>query len=99
MVAELDLIDEFTKESLRIDVAGSIKCKRVIQVLEEVSAQRGYPRVLHSDHGPEFLSAVLLEWAVERGLRNLHIEPGKPLQNDTNESFNGKFRDKCLAMN
>jgi len=40
-----------------------------------------------------------LEWAVERGLRNLHIEPGKPWQNGTNESFNGKFRDECLAMN
>ena len=95
----LTLIDEFTKESLRIDVAGSIKGKRVVQVLEEVIAQRGYPKVLRSDHGPEFVSTVLLEWAVERGLRNLHIEPGKPWQNGTNESFNGKFRDECLAMN
>ncbi len=38
----LTLIDEFTKESLRIDVAGSIKGKRVVQALEEVIAQRGY---------------------------------------------------------
>jgi transposase InsO family protein len=44
------LIDEFTKESLRIDVAGSIKGKRVVQVLEEVIAQRGYPKVLRSDN-------------------------------------------------
>ena len=95
----LILIDEFTKESLRIDVAGSIKGKRVVQVLEEAIAERGYPKVLRSDHGPEFVSTVLLEWAVERGLRNLHIEPGKPWQNGTNESFNGKFRDECLAMN
>jgi putative transposase len=80
----LTLIDEFTKESLRIYIAGSIKDKRVIQVLEEVIAQRGYPKVLRSDHGPEFVSTVLLEWAVERGLRNLHIEPGKPWQNGTN---------------
>ena len=67
--------------------------------LEEVIAERGYPKVLRSDHGPEFVSTVLLEWAVERGLRNLHIEPGKPWQNGTNETFNGKFRDECLAMN
>ena len=80
-------------------MAGSIKGKRVVQVLEEVIAQRGYPKVLRSDHGPEFVSTVLLEWAVERALRNLHIEPGKPWQNGTNESFNGKFRDECLAMN
>ena len=46
----LTLIDEFTKESLRIDVAGSIKGKRVVQVLEEVIAQRGYPKVLRSDN-------------------------------------------------
>ena len=90
---------EFTKESLRIDVAGSIKGKRVVQVLEEVIAQRGYPKVLRSYKGPEFVSTILLEWAVERGLHNLHIEPGKPWQNGTNESFNGKFRDECLAMN
>jgi putative transposase len=95
----LTLIDEFTKESLCIDVAGSIKGKRVVQVLEEVIAQRGYPKVLRSDNGPEFVSTILLEWAVERGLHNLHIEPGKPWQNGTNESFNGKFRDECLAIN
>ena len=71
----LTFIDEFTKESLRIDVAGSIIGKRVVQVLEEVIAQHGYPKVLHSDNGPEFVSTILLEWAIERGLRNLHIEP------------------------
>jgi len=40
----------------------------------------------------------MLEWAVVRGLRNPHIEPGKSWQNSTMESFNGKFRDECLAM-
>ena len=54
-------------------MAGSIKGKRVVQVLEEVIAQCGYPKVLRSDNGPEFVSTVLLEWAVEQGLHNLHI--------------------------
>ena len=40
-----------------------------------------------------------MQWAADKGLRNLLIEPGKPWQNGTNESFNGKFRDECLAMN
>ena len=62
-------------------------------------AERGCPKVLRSDNGPEFVSAVLLEWAVERGLPNLYIDRGKPWQNGTNESFNGKFRDEYLAMN
>lgn len=45
------------------------------------------------------MSLALLQWASYKVLRNLLIEPGKPRQNGTNESFNGKFRDECLAMN
>ncbi len=95
----LTMVDEFTKESLRIDVAGSIRSQRLIQVLEQLIKERGCPMVLRSDHGPEFVSIALLQWTADRGLRNLLIEPGKPWQNGTNESFNGKFRDECLAMN
>jgi putative transposase len=72
---------------------------RLIQVLEQLIKERGCPMLLRSDNGPEFVSIALLQWAVHRGLRNLLIEPGKPWQNGTNESFNGKFRDECLAMN
>ncbi len=72
---------------------------QVVELLEQVIAERGYPRILRSDHGPEFVSTFLLEWAVAKGWRNLHIQPGKPWQNGTNESFNGKFRDECLALN
>lgn len=69
----LTLIDEFTKESLYIDVAGSIVSQRVVQILEQVIADPGYPKVLRSDTGPEFISTILLESAVERGPDNLHI--------------------------
>jgi len=95
----LKLIDEFTKESLHIDVAGSIRSKRVIQILEQLIKERGTPLVLRSNRGPEFVSVALLKLATKSGLRNLLIKPGKPWQNGTNESFNGKFRDECLAMN
>ena len=93
------MIDEFTKESLFIDVADSIRGKRVVEVLQAVAAARGYPQYFRSDNGPEFVSTVLLEWASTNGMTNMLIEPGKPWQNGTNESFNGKFRDECLAMN
>lgn len=69
----LTLKDEFTKECLQIDIAGSIKGKRVAQVLKEVIAQHDYPKVLRSDNGPEFVSTALLEPTVERVLRNLNI--------------------------
>lgn len=66
-----------------------------MQGIEKVIAQCDHPKVLRSDHGPKFVSAILLEWAVERRLLNLYIEPGKPWQNGSNENFNGKFRDEC----
>ncbi len=49
-------------------------------------------------YGPEFVSTKLLKWAVDEQLETVLIEPGKPWQNGTNESFNGKFRDECLSM-
>ena len=94
------MIDEFTKESLHIDLVDSIRSKRLIQVLEQLIKERGCPIVLRSDHGPpESVSIALLQWAADRGLRTLLIEPGKPWQNGTNESFNGRFRVERLVMN
>ena len=55
--------------------------------------------VFRSDNGPEFVSLALLQWATEKGLRNFLIELGNPWQNGTDEIFNGKVRDECLAMN
>lgn len=59
---------------------------------------RGAPRYFRSDNGPEFVATKLLEWAVQEKLESVLIDPGKPWQNGTNESFNGKFRDECLSM-
>ena len=49
-------------------------------------------------YGPEFVSIAILRWSVKHGLETALIDPGKPWQNGTNESFNGKFRDECLGM-
>lgn len=94
----LTIVDEFSKEALAIDVAGSIRSKRVIEVLSKLISVRGAPRYLRSDNGPEFISTALLKWVVQEGIESALIDPGKPWQNGTNESFNGKFRDECLAM-
>ena len=94
----LTVVDEFTRECLAIDVAGSIRSRRVIDVLSRLVSVHGAPRYLRSDNGPEFVSRGLLKWAVDEGLESVLIEPGKPWQNGTNESFNGKFRDECLSM-
>jgi len=94
----LTIVDEFTRESLAIDVAGSIRSGRVVEVLARLVSERGAPQHLRSDNGPEFVSRALLRWAVDESLDIALIDPGKPWQNGTAESFNGKFRDECLSM-
>lgn len=94
----LTIVDEFTRESLAIDVAGSIRGERVVRVLSRLVSLHGAPRHLRSDNGPEFVSTAVLTWLTAAGIRTAHIEPGKPWQNGSNESFNGKFRDECLSV-
>lgn len=97
-VKRLTVVDEYTRECLAIDVAGSIRSRRVIEVLGRLISLHGAPRYLRSDNGPEFVSTALLKWAVHEQIETALIDPGKPWQDGTNESFNGKFRDECLAM-
>jgi putative transposase len=94
----LTVVDEFTHECLAIDVAGSIRSGRVIEVLSRLVSVHGSPKHLRSDNGPEFVSRAVLKWLTELNIVTAHIDPGKPWQNGTNESFNGKFRDECLSM-
>ena len=94
----LTLIDEFTRECLAIDVAGSIRSVRVIEVLSQFISTRGAPRYLLSVNGSEFVSKAILEWLDSANIETALIDPGKPWQNGSDESFNGKFRDECLSI-
>ena len=79
-------------------VDGRIRSGRVIEVLSRLVSERGAPKHLRSDNGPEFVSRALLKWIADQGIDTALIEPGKPWQNGVNESFNGKFRDECLSL-
>ena len=94
----LTVVDEWTRESLAIEVAGSIRSKKVIEVLEKLVSVRGAPKYIRSDNGPEFVSMAILQWLSSQNIETAYIAPGKPMENGTNESFNGKFRDECLSM-
>jgi putative transposase len=94
----LVITDEWTHEALAIDVQGSLRSRRVIEVLSRLVSEHGAPRYLRSDNGPEFVSRAVLKWLQQEGIETAHIEPGKPWQNGTAESLNGKFRDECLSM-
>ena len=94
----LTIVDEFTRECLAIDVAGSIRSARVIEVLAQLVSLHGAPRYLRSDNGPEFVATAILRWLHATGIETAFIDPGKPWQNGTDESFNGKFRNECLTI-
>jgi putative transposase len=94
----LTITDEFTKEGLAIEVDGRIRSGRVIEVLSRLVSERGAPKYMRSDNGPEFVSRALLKWIADQGVETALIEPGKPWQNGAAESFNGKFRDECLSL-
>jgi putative transposase len=80
----LTVVDEYTREALAIDVAGSIRSSRLIDVLAKLISVRRPPRYLRRDNGPEFVSTALLSWVVEQGIETALIDPGKPWQNGTN---------------
>jgi putative transposase len=94
----LTVIDEYTRESLAIDVAGSIRSGRLIEVLTKLVSEHGAPKYLRSDNGPEFVSKAVLKWLLKSNIDTALIDPGKPWQNGADESFNGKFRDECLSL-
>jgi putative transposase len=92
----LTLTDEFTRESLAIEVATSIRAQRVIQVLAAVLRERGVPAYLRSDNGPEFVAHAVQRWLASQQIQTAYIEPGRPWQNAYGESCNGRLRDECL---
>jgi putative transposase len=94
----LTIVDEWTRECLAIDVAGGIRSGRVIEVLAQLVSVHGAPRYLRSDNGPEFVATAILRWLTDAHIETAHIDPGKPWQNATDESFNGKFRDEHLSL-
>ncbi len=88
---------EYKRESVANDVAGSIRSGRFIEVLSQLISTHGAPRGLRPDNGRSFFSDTSA-LAANENLDIALIDPGKPWQIGTVESFNGKFRDECLSM-
>jgi putative transposase len=99
VVRVLSVVDNFTRECLALETDTSFASQRVTRVLDDVIGQRGAPKALRLDNGPELTSRHFLAWCIERKIAMNHIQPGKPMQNGHIESFNGRFRDECLNAN
>lgn len=94
----LTLTDEFTRESLAIEVMTRMRAQQVLEVLARVIGVRGTPTYLRSDNGPEFVARAVQWWLQKQQIQTAYIEPGSPWQNAYGESFNGRLRDECLNM-
>ena len=92
----LTVLDEYTRESLTIEVGRSIKSADVIAVLGYLFIIRGVPGYIRSDNGPEFVARAVKKWLAAESVKTLYIEPGQPWENGYIKSFNGRFRDELL---
>ena len=92
----LNVVDAFTRESLAMEVDTSFAGLRVTRVLDQIIRERGLPRAIRCDNGPEFAAKDLRKWLAATGSKTLYIEPGSPWENGYCESFNSKMRDEFL---
>ena len=93
-----NVVDDFNREGLAIEVDLNLPAERVVRVLERVVAWRGYPQKLRLDNGPELVAVALAEWAEDHKVKLEFIEPGKPTQNAFIERFNRSYREAVLDM-
>jgi putative transposase len=91
-----NVIDDFNREALAIEIDTSLPSGRVVRVLETIAACRGYPQRLRLDNGPELISQWLASWAEKSDVLLDFIEPGKPAQNAYIERFNRTYREDVL---
>jgi len=91
-----NVVDDFNREVLHIEVDTSINSGRLVRVFERLREERGLPQVLRTDNGPEFLGEVFVSWAKAAGMAIQYIQPGKPNQNAYIERFNRTLRDELL---
>ena len=92
----LNVVDEFTHESLAIRVRRKLNSTDVIDVLCELFLARGIPGHIRSDNGPEFIAEAVQTWIAVVGAKTAYIAPGSPWENGYVESFNARLRDELL---
>jgi putative transposase len=92
----LNVIDDFNRECLAIEVDTSLCAARVVRVLKQIIDWRGKPKEIRVDNGPEFISGTLAEFCEKENIILRHIQPGRPMQNGYVERFNKSFRTDVL---
>lgn len=94
----LNVIDDFNREALAIEVDFSLPASRVVRTLEQLIEWKGKPVAIRCDNGPEYTSNVLISWASKQGIRINFIQPGNPQQNAYIERYNRTVRYDWLGQ-
>lgn len=92
----LAVVDDYMRECLALIADTSLSGARIVRELDAIISWRSRPDTIVSDNGTELTSMAVLRWRQKTGVKRHYIAPGKPTQNAFVESFNGRFRDKCL---
>jgi putative transposase len=93
-----NVIDDFNRQVLAIEIDTSLPALRIIRVLDRIPGQRGYPQRIRTDNGPEFTSACFRQWAEHHQIMLDFIQPGCPAQNAYIERFNRSYREEVLDV-
>ncbi|RQN05293.1 DDE-type integrase/transposase/recombinase [Pantoea ananatis] len=91
-----NVVDDFNREALAIEIELNIPVQRVIRVLDRIVANHGYPLKMRMDNGPELVSLALAQWAEEHDVQLEFIKPGMPTQKAFTERFNRTYRTETL---
>ena len=97
-IRTFNVVDDYNREGLNIDVDLSMPARRVIQSLERLIQWRGKPKSIRCDNGPEYISQALRAWAQASDIEIKYIQPGKPTQNAYVERFNRTVKQECLDL-
>ena len=92
----MPVVDEYSRECLALEVERSITSEEVVKTLDRLFAERGAPRFIRSDNGPEFIAQAVKRWLAASGVETLYIEPGAPWENAYSETFISRMRDELL---
>ena len=93
-----NLIDDYNREALGIEIDFSLPSKHVIRASEQIIEWRGRPRIIRCDNGPENISAAIQTWAEQSGIAFQYIQPGKTQQNAYVGRFNRTVRYEWLSQ-
>ncbi len=97
-IRTLNVLDDFNREGLGIEVDFSLPADRVVRSLDHIIEWRGKPKIIRVDNGPEYVSGKLMAWAEKQGIRLEYIQPGKPQQNAYIERYNRTVRGEWLGQ-